>query len=416
MIERSYSEFSLGVTQRALGAGRVPLNGTLELTRRCPLECTHCYNNLPVGDRSAIAGELSYAELCRVMEEMAEAGTLWLLLTGGEILARPDFLEIYTYAKKKGFLITLFTNGTMITAEIADHWARYRPFAIEITLYGHTRETYERLTRVPGSFDRCRRGIELLLERKLPLRLKTVGVATTRHEILEMKRFAEELGLEFKFDSMINPRIDCSLSPLEERMTPQQIVEFDLDDPKRTEGWLRFAEAYNHPMHETTGQRDQLYHCGGGVNAFAIDPSGHLSICVLSHNDRYDLRRGSFREGWQEFLGKVRDRRTTRPTRCVECGLKAMCGMCPANGELENRDPEEPVDFLCHVAHLRAASLDIPVRPHGECPYCTSGVHHEALMQSSREIKSGIRDRQPRTRLQVVREAAGGGCTSCGGS
>jgi hypothetical protein len=47
-----------------------------------------------------------------------------------------------------------------------------------------------------------------------------------------------------------------------------------------------------------------------------------------------------------------------------------MCGICPANAELENHDAEEPVDFLCQVAHLRAKALGINVKPHGECEYC----------------------------------------------
>ena len=130
---------------------RVPLNGTIEVTRRCPLTCLHCYNNLPMNDREAGGQELDYAGHCRLLDELADAGCLWLLYTGGEIFARRDFLDIYTYAKKKGFLITLFTNGTLVTERIADHLAEWRPFAIEITLYGLTKETYERLTGIPGS-------------------------------------------------------------------------------------------------------------------------------------------------------------------------------------------------------------------------------------------------------------------------
>src|SRR5439155_23363128 len=109
----------------------------------------------------------------RILDELANTGCLWMLYTGGEIFARRDFLEIYGYAKRKGFLITLFTNGTLITARVADILAVARPFSIEITLYGRTRETYEQLTGIPGSFDKCMRGIDLLLERGLPLKLKT---------------------------------------------------------------------------------------------------------------------------------------------------------------------------------------------------------------------------------------------------
>lgn len=156
-----YEEFNLEFQQR-VGAGRVPLNGTIEVTRRCPLTCAHCYNNLPMGDRTARLSEPTYEEHCRILDEITEAGCLWLCYTGGEILARKDFLEIYTYAKRKGLLTTLFTNGLLITPKVADYLVQWRPFAIEITLYGRTRATYERLTGIPGSYDRCLRGIHLL--------------------------------------------------------------------------------------------------------------------------------------------------------------------------------------------------------------------------------------------------------------
>src|SRR5262249_47504461 len=169
-----------------------------------PLDCLPCSTHLPMSDATARRRELTFDEHSRLLDELQDAGCLWLLYTGGEIFARRDFLDIYTYAKKKGFLITLFTNGTLITERIADYLAEWRPFAIEITLYGRTRETYERLTGIPGSHEKCLRGIRALLDRGLPLALKTVAVSTNSHEVLEMQRFAEEdLGVKFKFDSMI---------------------------------------------------------------------------------------------------------------------------------------------------------------------------------------------------------------------
>jgi radical SAM protein with 4Fe4S-binding SPASM domain len=205
------------------------------------------------------------------------------------------------------------------------------------------------------------------MDRKLPLKLKTMAITINKHEIWEMKRFAEkDLGVEFGFDAMINPRIDCSQGPLEVRLSPAQIVQLDFEDPKRTQEWKRFCERFNGPVH-SNGHSDELYHCGAGVNTFGIDPSG---VCVFSVGKTWDLRKGSFREGWDHFLFNVRQKQITRSTKCVECEIKAMCGMCPTNAELENRDPEEPVDFLCQVAHLRAKALGFTVKPHGECEYC----------------------------------------------
>src|SRR5258708_12309692 len=183
--------------------------------------------------REARDRELDYDEHCRLLDELADAGCLWILYTGGEIFARRDFLDIYTYAKKKGFLVTLFTNGTLITESIADYLVEWPPFSIEITLYGATPETYEKLTQVPGSYERCMRGIRLLLQRNLPLKLKSVAVSINYHELEAMEEIAENLGVEFKFDPMINPRIDCSSSPLAVRLQPAELLPLHLRAPRR---------------------------------------------------------------------------------------------------------------------------------------------------------------------------------------
>lgn len=412
MIEtHAYSEFSRTVFTD-VNPLRIPVNGTIEISNRCPLECVHCYNNLPMADPVARKRELTTEEHFRVLDELAELGCLWLLFSGGEIFARHDFLEIYRHAKKRGFLITLFTNGTLITERIADALVESRPFAIEITLYGRTKATYESLTGIPGSFEKCLRGIHLLLERKLPLKLKTVALTINKHEIQSMKRFAEELGCEFKFDPMISPRIDCSSSPLAVRLTPEDIVAIDLDEPSRVSEWRRMALDFAVELPE--GEVPQVYDCGGGVNSFAIDPYGDLTICVLSHQDSYNVRNGSVREGWEKFLRGVRDKRITRVTKCTTCQLKSLCGSCAANAELENGDPEAPVDFLCRTAHLRAEVFEVGVKPHGDCEYCGDQRDVIAAMAGRVRARRSGDLAEAIAATPMVMEAKGGCGPSCG--
>jgi radical SAM protein with 4Fe4S-binding SPASM domain len=415
----SYGAFSESFHNRVAGR-RLPLSGTIEVTRRCPLTCLHCYNNLPMADGESRTRELTYQEHCRLLDELADAGCLWLLYTGGEIFARRDFLDIYTYAKQKGFLITLFTNGTLVTERIADYLADWRPFAIEITLYGNTKESYERLTGIPGSYERCMRGIRVLLDRGLPLGLKTVAVSTNWREIDDMRHFAEALGVEFKFDTDINPRLDCSQSPLEVRLRPEEAVALDLLHPKRSEEWVHYAE---HLSTATMPPVDEVYQCGGGVNTFSVDPYGRLSICVLSETHKYDLRGGTFSAGWEGFIKQQRFKKITRPTKCVGCGLKSMCGMCPATAELENGDPEAPVDHLCHVAHLRAMTLGIPITPHGPCEYCEGGSRHDVVAVSAARLREqsaafghhkAAVEKDGKLFLTMMNPSAASSCGSCG--
>ena len=421
--QASYSEFSARIHERArtTRGARFPTQVSIEVTRRCPLECRHCYNNLAMNDAEARRGELTLEEHVRLLDELVDCGSLWLLYTGGEIFARADFLDIYREAKRRGFLITLFTNGTMITARVADALAEWRPFSVEITLYGATRETYEALTQIPGSYERCMRGIQALLERNLPLKLKTVPTTVNVHEVYAMQHLAEELGVEFKFDPMVNPRIDCSSSPLGVRLSPEQVVALEFQDPHREREYRRMAMDELATGCGAKTEAGHVYSCGGGVNSFAVDPEGRLTICVLSHQEGYDWRRGSLREAWETFFPKVRYKPRTRPTKCDRCGIQTLCGMCPANGELENGDAEEPVEFLCQVAHLRAETLGVPVPEHGTCNFCATGARHAEVASAAERVRNreiNVGEWKPAAALLPIvgagREACGSGqCGNC---
>jgi radical SAM protein with 4Fe4S-binding SPASM domain len=385
MDQISYGAFSADLHRRQSGQ-RAPMQVSIEVTRRCPLECQHCYNNLPMGDQDARSREMTTEEHFRMLDELVEMGCFWLLYTGGEIFARKDFLEIYTYAKQKGFLITLFTNGTLINEKIADYLVEYPPFSIEITLYGRTRETYEALTQIPGSYERCLRGISLLRERGLPLKLKTVATSINKHEIAAMRSFArDELGVEFKMDGQINPRIDCSQSPLAVRLTPEEVVALDTKAPDEMSEYRRLArQGIEHTP--ALSASETIYSCGGGMNSFAVNAYGELGICGISQQELFSSRESGLKQIWEESLLQLRSRKRTRITKCVECRIQPLCGMCPANGELENQDRESPVDFLCNIAHLRAAVIGIEVPAHGECEFCVGGTAHEALLDSASRI------------------------------
>jgi len=321
--------------------------------------------------------------------------------------------------------VTLFTNGTLITPKIADYLAEYRPFAIEITLYGATRETYETLTQIPGSYDRCMRGIQLLLDRGLPLKLKTVPTTINQHEVYAMKKFAEDRGVEFKFDPLVNPRIDCSQSPLAVRLSPEEVVTLEYVDAKRKQEYRRLVEDDLVAPVSSKESEGQRYFCGGGMSGCAIDPYGEMSICVISHQQGYGIREGGFREGWEGRLKEIRMQpRASKATICYRCKIQSLCGMCPANGELENGDPESPVEFLCQVAHLRAYALGVQVPEHGaDCSCCAGGAHHDDLLDAAARI-AGLKtdpdawapEAKLAPALNVLQPAGGcrtGGCRSC---
>jgi len=335
---------------------RVPLAGTLELTHRCNNSCIHCYISQPSGDSPEKQNELKYADITRILDETADMGCLWLLLTGGEPLLRKDFKDIYLYAKHKGFLITLFTNGTLITPYLADLLKELPPISVEISIYGATKATYEAVTRAPGSYRKCMKGIELLLDRHIPLKLKTVISTVNRHEFIAIKEFVEGLGLEFRFDALLNARFDASKDVAQFRIPPEDLVGLDLTDPKRKTGFL----AHYQKTCGTDIEREFIFRCGEGMNSFLIDPHGKLGLCTLARTPSFDLKSGNFASGWDEFLPKLRKQRYNQENTCRDCGIASICEQCPGWALLEHGDPQARVEYLCRVTHLRAKAFGIP--------------------------------------------------------
>jgi len=94
--------------------------------------------------------------------------------------------------------------------------------------------------------------------------------------------------------------------------------------------------------------------------------------------------------------------------------------MCPANGEMENGHKESPVEFLCHVAHLRAAVVEVEVPAHGECEFCSGGDQHDVVVDSARRIRTKEVDVEswvgPHHILPILNNSATtiGGCGNCG--
>jgi radical SAM protein with 4Fe4S-binding SPASM domain len=340
---------------RRLRKGPSPLGGSLEVTQRCNLRCGHCYCRLEASDQRARADELDLDTIRRIVDQAADMGTLTLTLTGGEPLLRSDLLDIYDYVKSKGILPILFTNGTLITSSIAEHLAEYPPLFVEVSVYGMSRETYERITGVPGSHERCMQGIRELVDRGIKIFLKTPAMTQNRHELDSLAEFAKSLRSDFRFDVLLNPRLehmDDRYGPLDYGLPLQDRVDLEFADPARADAWASFTERV-----ATLPRQDTAYTCGAGLYGYFIDAYGHMSMCVVGRYPNYDLKAGNFKEGWallRRTRQEVRD--DALSLECRACEVRVFCQQCPARAQLEHGEGaiSERVEWLCTLAHLRA--------------------------------------------------------------
>jgi radical SAM protein with 4Fe4S-binding SPASM domain len=348
----SFGEWGQALRAQLQGR-RYPLSAGLEITERCNLACVHCFINQPASCRPARERELSLAQIKNILDQMAEAGSLSLLLTGGEVLLRPDFLEIYLHAVRAGLLVTVFTNGTLLTPQIADVLAEYPPHEVEITLYGHTQETYERVTQVAGSHARCRRGIDLALERGLQLGLKAIVLNANRHELPQMEAFARSrTEVPFRYDGILWPRLGGGCQPYAHGLSPKEIVALELKDEQRRREWKERAARLNRKF----VRAESVYTCAACLQAFHIDATGRMSACIMARRPSYDLTRMSLREAW-ERLGAIREQKRQQDTACRTCTVGSLCWQCPGWSQMAHGDDETPVEYICELGRLRAAEL-----------------------------------------------------------
>lgn len=321
---------------------RIPLGGLFSLTHRCNFDCVHCY--IPSRARKTKT-ELPAETICALLDQVADAGCLSLVLSGGEPLIRRDFCEIYEHTIRCGLLVTVFTNGALIRAEHLKLFAAYPPRAVEVTLYGASEETYAKVTRRRGQFDAVMRGLRALREAGVRLRIKTMLMNLTEKELPAMERIAEDLGAPFRFDAALSPRLDGDQQPTRFRLAPDSVVATE-----RTSTYSIARLDRNPPLVRPSRL---LYTCGAGRTGFHIDPCGRVSPCVMMPWRTLDATRLGFSEAWRRLGEEMNRLRAPSNFPCRRCALKNRCGYCPAVFKLETGRETKASKYLCALGHLR---------------------------------------------------------------
>jgi radical SAM protein with 4Fe4S-binding SPASM domain len=339
---------------------RIPFSGSISPTHRCNLRCIHCYLGPHSSSRPINPEELNTGQIRSLLDEITEAGCLFLLITGGEPLLRKDFPEIFRHAKGNGLIPTVFTNGTLITESVAELFRELPPYSVEISLYGATASTYETITGVKGSYELCMRGIQLLLINGINVQLKTMLMTLNSHEFFAMKDAANHRGVRFRFDAALFSCLNGDKTPLSFRVPPEDAVQKEFSDPARYKNWQDQVM-----RQKETLVTDDLYICGAGSSTFHIDPYGNLQPCLMTHTIRYNLPAGNFLSGWYNIQREIREKKVSEDFPCKGCGKVRYCNYCPAFFLLENGKNDSRSEYLCRLGSLRYDRLHHIIRNEG---------------------------------------------------
>ena len=315
------------------GRNHVPLEVAIELTHHCNFRCQHCYiPNFSAPDL------LTTERVLLLLRELAEMGTLYLTLTGGELFLRRDWFEIARRARELGFSLRLFSNASLIDGPLADRIATL-DCAVEVSFYSMNEETFERVTARPGSFRATLGGVELLRARKVAVLLKIPVTTLNAGDYASVFDYARRIGAECRADFKIVAKKNGDLVPLGLRVSPENAVPHTVcalpeeyaDDPRR-EGPL----------------------CAAGNRYANITSSGDVMACNILPGAAGNLRERSFREIWEgsPWLKRIRAIRRKDLPVCNTCPKFSYCGRCHAQALVEDGDILGPSSWAC--AHAEA--------------------------------------------------------------
>lgn len=348
---------SMFLHQKAKEKG-IPVSGTFELTSRCNFNCKMCY--IHSSECNLKKEELPAEWWIELGKKAAEEGMIFLLLTGGEPLLREDFPYIYTELKKLGFVISINTNGYLLNGKIAELFKKNPPSRLNVSLYGSSDDTYEKLTGVRG-FSTVIKNIENMRSMGIDVRLNC-SLAKENYEDMEgIYQVANRLNLHIKTTPYMYPQIrtgkangenEHRLDPLEAakcrvgwsllRYTPEDFVN-------RAKGMQMGIDMFEKECIEEV--EPGKVRCRAGKTSCWVNKDGEMSLCGIIDKS-FDIKTLGFTEAWK----KVKDytESITLPIQCTTCKYRHFCNVCAAVCYTETGSFSSVPEYVCKFSEETA--------------------------------------------------------------
>lgn len=319
----------------------VPLFGTFELTPFCNLGCKMCYMRLSKEEAAAIAQPLSCNDWLALGEAAQKSGTLFLLLTGGEAMLRPDFPEIYEGLSRMGFLIKLYTNATLVTPALQALFRRIPPASVGISIYGASPETYERVTGQKEAYKKAMQGLDFFLSLSIPVQIRTTISKLNVSDFDALCAMATEKGADFVYCSVLSAAVRGAKSDVASvRLAPEELlvlrehINRDLS-----------PETLRHIAEDKDACAGEAFSCAAGKNSYVITWEGRMRPCLLFDRPYAEPLLCGFSAAWDAIKNAASEIKA--PPGCRACKKSAYCMACLGAIQAENRHLDEPSAYHC---------------------------------------------------------------------
>ncbi len=337
---------------------RNPQVGTFELTIRCNLHCKMCLFRHDDSENAEItAKELTAAQWIDMARQVADAGTFKLLVTGGEPMLRPDFCEIWEGIYKQGFVITLYTNATLVTPKIMETLRKYPPHRIGVTIYGASPETYERVTGSAAAFDKALAGIKQLKTLPSKMEYRTTIINDNYDDLVAMEDLVSTFDPNATLinTDLVIKAVRGACADVETcRLEPGKYFEMSLDRAVRSvkkragnrfdQGILSIKKRERINGSSAEKSNPTLFGCDAGMHSYTISWEGKLLGCQLL-GCFARATNGDFSSAWDAFPNGIDFPLTIK--KCSQCSLHDECYQCAAYRYAETGSLSDVSEYIC---------------------------------------------------------------------
>ncbi len=340
---------------------KLPISGTFELSPVCNLACKMCYvRKTPAEVAAHSRSILTLEQWKRIGDEALDSGLLFLLLTGGEPFLWPDFRELYEYLHRKGALISVNSNGTLISQDTVNWLTDHPPARINITLYGASDEAYQRLCGVKNVYHRVTANIDRLLGAGIQVKLNASMTPVNVQDREGIVRFAQERNILLDMGSYMFPPIrrDADSIGRGERFTPEEAAHCSIEFKRLTmepEQYRRYLEQAVQGIVPAPGLDescidpvDGTVKCAAGRGSFWITWDGYMLPCGMVPEPKADIVQLGFDQAWRQTIRQTEQIRLSGV--CQACPDRRVCHSCMAMAIAETGTHAGIPTYLCRMA------------------------------------------------------------------
>lgn len=302
-----------------------PIVTTIEITQHCNFKCKHCYNfdrSKPMPDNIK-NNHMTPAEIINAIDQVAELGSLYVNISGGEALLHPHIEDFIKRIRNHHMEPRLKTNGIMLTEKKLKQLHLVGLNSVDISLYGQDDETYLNFTGFKNGYSKTITAIKSCKGLNIEINVNIILRSDNAHQLEAMIKACESIGVNYQVSTETTERYDKTLGAREYEITNEQFEALLLGP-------------YGHFF--MVNNSEKALQCACARSVCGIGSNGDVYPCIGAPIKSGNLKEKKLADIWKnsEELNKIRNLKEENFNECMKCDYIEYCdrssGTCHVNG------------------------------------------------------------------------------------